>query len=108
MKKATKILAMVMAAAILCCVLVSCGNTLKGSYKSEGLVTETTYTFDGDSVKFVKGVGALAVTLEGTYEIKDDKITLTFTEGADYSGEFDFEKGNDYIKIGKTTYTLVD
>ena len=113
MKKTVKILALVMVAAMLCCVLASCGNTLKGTYKTDGLlgIGEVKYTFDGDKFTYVAGVGALAITLNGTYVIEDNQITLTLSDGAEdsqsISGTHAFEKGDDYIKIGGSTYTLV-
>ena len=50
--------------------------------------------------------------VEGKYSIKDDQITITF-EGDDkdakaFNGTFDFEKGDDYIKIGGVKYTKAD
>ncbi len=112
MKKTIRILALVMVAAMLCCVLASCGNTLKGTYKTDGVfgIGEVSYTFDGNKFTYVAGVGALALTLHGTYEIKDDQITLTLDDGEEDSksitGTHKFEKGEDYIKIGGATYTL--
>ena len=115
MKKTVKILALVMVAAMLCCVLASCGNTLKGTYKTDGLfgIGEVKYTFDGDkfTYAYVPGVDALAITLNGTYVIEDNQITLTLSDGSEdsqsISGTHAFEKGDDYIKIGGSTYTLV-
>ena len=96
MKKALKVVALAMVAVMLCAVLASCGKTLSGKYSSdEVLGTGTTFEF------------------KGRYSIKDDKITFTFEEADDektkeelkkYSGTFDFEQGDDYIKIGLATY----
>ena len=55
------------------------------------------------------------VEAEGTYKIKGDKITIEFADenedDASWSdifqllnGEHDFEKGDDYIKIGGVKY----
>lgn len=114
MKKTIRILALVMVAAMLCCVLASCGNTLKGTYKADGAfgIGETSYSFDGDKFTYVAGVGALSLTLHGTYTIEDNKITLTLNDGEEdsdgVSGTHEFEKGEDYIKIGGKTYTKAD
>ena len=111
MKKTVKILALVMVAAMLCCVLASCGNTLKGTYKSDSFlgIADVSYTFDGDTVS-IKGAANLGFfttetdALEGTYKIEDGKIVFTFGETVK---ECSFEKGEDYIKIDGSTYTLV-
>lgn len=107
MKKTVKILALVMVAAMLCCVLASCGNTLKGTYAAEVATIRTAYTFDGDKVTIDAGaLGFSTQVAEGTYKIEDDKITFTFGEDNKYTGSFSFEKGEDFIKIQGITYTL--
>ena len=107
MKKTVKILALVMVAAMLCCVLASCGNSLKGTYSAEALTIRTAYTFDGKNVTVDAGaLGFSKQVASGTYKIEDNKIVFTFGEGNEYTGSFDFEKGDDYIKIGGVTYTL--
>lgn len=85
--------------------LVACGNKLSGTYKTEEkLGSYMSYTFDGDKVtcKLV-AAGITAATLEGTYKIDGDKITLTWNsdeiDGA-LAGELDFTKTDDGIKIG--------
>ena len=109
MKKTFKILALVMVAAMLCCVLASCGTTLKGTYSTELLTIRTAYNFDGKNVTIDTGALGFSKTVaEGTYKIEDDQITFTFGEDSKYTGTFDFEKGEDYIKIQGVTYTLED
>ncbi|MBQ7337533.1 MAG: hypothetical protein IJW40_03655 [Clostridia bacterium] len=109
MKKTMKILALVMVAAMLCCVLASCGNTLKGTYAAEVATIRTAYNFDGDTVTIDAGaLGVSTQVAEGTYEIKDDQIIFTFGDDNKYTGTFSFEKGDDYIKINGITYTLED
>lgn len=103
-KNIIKIAALALVVVMLAATLVSCGG-LSGTY--EGMGTE--YTFKGSKVSIQVNVfGAnIGDPIEGTYKISGDKITLTFAddEGADkYSGTFDFEKGDDYIKIGMVTY----
>ena len=103
------ILALVMVAAMLCCVLASCGATLKGTYSAELLTVRTAYTFDGKNVTIDAGALGFSKTVaEGTYKIEDNKIVFTFGEESEYTGSFDFEKGEDYIKIQGVTYTLED
>lgn len=115
MKKALKVVALAMVAVMLCAVLASCGKTLSGKYSSkEVLGTGTTFEFKGSKVTItMKAMGVELGSVEGKYSIKDDKITLTFEETDDektkeelkkYSGTFDFEQGDDYIKIGLATY----
>ena len=106
MKKTVKILALVMVAAMLCCVLASCGNTLKGTYAAEVATIRTAYNFDGKNVTIDAGaLGFSKQVASGTYEIKDGKIIFTFDEDNKYTGTFDFEQGEDYIKIAGITYT---
>ncbi len=107
MKKTIKVLALVMVVVMLCCMLASCGNTLKGTYSAEALTIRTAYTFDGKNVTIDAGaLGFSKQVAEGTYEIKDDQIIFTFGEDNEYTGTFSFEKGEDYIKIQGITYTL--
>lgn len=111
MKKAVKILALMMVAAMLCCALASCGNTLKGTYKADAAlgIGDASYTFNGNKFTYVAGVGPLSITLNGTYTIEDNQITLSLNEGEEdsdgVSGTHNFEQGKDYIKIGSKTYT---
>ena len=103
-KNIIKVAALSLVIVMLSVILASCGG-LSGTYEGIGLE----YTFKGSKVSIQ--VNALGVNIgdpiEGTYNISGDKITLTFAdeEGADkYSGTFDFEKGDDYIKIGIAKY----
>lgn len=87
---------------------VACGKTISGTYSAEGYGTGMSYEFSGKKVTIsVKVVGAEAAAIEGTYKIEGDKITLTFDgdEGKEHSGTFDFEEGDDFIKIGIVKYT---
>ena len=119
MKKSVKIIAVAMAALMLCMALVSCGKTLKGEYENEnGTVT---YEFNGKNVKvtapksLLSGLTGEKVVYEGTYEIEDDLITFTFVDedGEEidciYAGTYDFkEADNGDITIGKTEYEKAD
>lgn len=57
--------------------LTACGgsSTLKGTYKSEGLISQT-WTFTGTNEVKLSAVGGLVAT-SGTYTISGDKITVT-------------------------------
>ena len=123
MKKSIRILAVALIAVMLCVCLASCGNTLKGEYESKlgalGLIRNT-MEFEGENVTVKYWVSDIAVTtVEGTYTIKDDKITFDFVDEsgvehkdakdflATLTGELTFEKGDDYVKIGGVEYTKV-
>ncbi len=105
MKKSVKILALVMVAAMLCLALVSCGKKLSGEYEATLFGSGVVLNFEGNKVTYTaKVLGMEAAAVEGEYSIKDDKITLSFGEDDDdakkLNGTFDFEEGEDYIKIG--------
>lgn len=106
MKRSIKVLALVMTAVLLCLTLASCGKTLSGTYTMELLGTGTELEFKGSKVTMtVKVAGAeVGDPIEGKYSIKDDKITFEFEsddkDAKEYNGTFDFEEGEDYIKIG--------
>lgn len=109
MKKFTKILCVALALLM----LASCAQTLSGTYKAETLGTGASYTFKGNNVTVdVLFLGTVATTLNGTYEISDNKITLTFSdteseEAKNYSGTYDFSETDTSIKIGLIEYTKV-
>ena len=105
MKKSVRILALAMALLMVTFVFASCGKTLKGTYSAEIAGTGVEMTFEGKNVTIaLKLLGAELGSSTGTYKIEDDKITLTFDSDNDkvkaYNGTFDFEEGDDYIKIG--------
>jgi len=112
MKKLTKVLALAVVLSMACLLLASCG--ISGTYKNNGIFgfAATELTFKGSKVTINMG----GVEAEGTYKVKGDKITIEFADeneddfsGSDIfrllNGEHDFEKGDDYIKIGDTKYT---
>lgn len=105
MKKMIRVMALVMALVIVGGLLVACGKTLSGTYSAEVIGSGVSYEFKGNKVTVtVKTLGAELGSAEGTYKIADDKITFEFDSEDDdvkkYSGTFDFEEGEDYIKIG--------
>ncbi len=119
MKKTIRIMAVVMAVLMVTLVLASCGNTLSGKYShTEGTIVKSTATFEfkGKNVTYTTSMGdTVLFKLEGTYEIKDDKITFDFTgedesnntiweEIVDELTDAKFEKGDGYIKIAGTQF----
>ena len=105
MKKSVKVLALAMVAIMLCLSLVSCGKTLSGEYEATLFGSGVVLEFEGKKVTYTaKVLGMEAAAVEGEYSIEDDQITLTFGEEDDdakkLNGTFDFEEGEDYIKIG--------
>ena len=106
--------------------MVSCAKTISGSYQGELNVVlakyTVTYNFDGNKVEVVHKVSSILgnaepTTVEGTYEIAEDEagdLTITFTfpqENEDEvakSATYDFEEGENYIKIGGVQYTKVE
>lgn len=106
MKKSVRILAVVMALLMVTLVFASCGKTLKGTYSAEVFGSGVELEFEGKEVTItLKAIGFDLGSVTGTYKIKDDKITLTFDSDNEkidaYNGTFDFEEGEDYIKIGE-------
>lgn len=114
MKKTfVKVIALALVLVTLTSVLASCGARLSGKYSLEGFGTGVVYEFKGSKVFItLKVAGFSGEATEGKYKIKDDKITFTFESDDDdvkkYDGTFDFEKGDDYIKIAGVKYTKAD
>ena len=88
--------------------LASCGKKLSGTYEATqeiyGQSVKVSYTFKGDKFTAEMSATVMGVTtsekFEGTYEIKDDKITITYEEdGETISTTSTFEKGKDFIKV---------
>lgn len=116
MKKTVRILSLTLAVLMLAATaltLASCGSKLSGTYKTEGLLTYQTYTFDGDKVT-IKTYGGISGTklleFEGTYKIDGDEITITYAEDEDTgdalaAGTYEFKKTDDGIKIGTKEMT---
>ena len=113
MKKTfVRITSMTVVVVLLAVALVSCGG-LSGKYESASLLNSSiAFTFKGSKVTLDITVLGTVSSVEGTYKIDGDKITLTYdsdNEEADkYEGSFSFEKGEDYIKIGGVKYTKAD
>ena len=83
MKKSVRILAVVMAALMLCLCLASCGKKLSGEYyfgDKDITKTYTTYEFKGNKLTitgYALGKKVDAACFEATYKIKGDEITVT-------------------------------
>ncbi len=108
MKKSIKIMSVVLVVLMLCLTLASCGKKVpSGTYEAPlGLGS---YEFKGSKVT----VEILGEEIEGTYKIKDDKISFQFEsddedmqELLDEMGDeaVSYEKTDDGIKIGGVEY----
>lgn len=128
MKTMTRVVAVALVGIMMCMMLASCGNTLNGKYEASKeinmLLFKTTvkysYEFKGKDVtlttSWTTGEKTTSTTQTGTYEINEDKITITWADdvetgedgdGTVVSGTYAFSKGDDYIKIGDMTLTKV-
>lgn len=105
MKNIVRIAAVALVIVMLAATLASCGG-LSGTYEASVIGTGATYTFKGSKVTIqAKALGSnVGDAIEGTYKISGDQITITIEGDSQYSGTFDFEKGEDYIKIGVVKY----
>lgn len=101
LKKIQKIAAVAMVVVIMACCLTACSTTLKGTYTSDGLI-EQSFTFKEDNAVTISAFG---IDAEGTYEIEDDKITITYKVlNFSYDMEKSFEKDGDTIIIDGTEF----
>ena len=123
-KSVLKIVALLMIAIIACTALASCSKKLSGSYKGEVSILvvsyEVVYAFSGSKVTVTHQVNSVLgngdpVEVEGTYEITeaadgDLEIAFTFEKEDDVvkSAKYDFEEGEDYIKINNIKYTKIE
>jgi len=111
MKNITKILALVLVLSMVCVVFASCGTTLSGTYKNNGLfgLGDSSYKFSGNKVTYTLE----GASVEGTYKITknddgDQVIIFDFDDDSIASlideVELSFEKTDDGIKISGTEY----
>ena len=110
-KTVLKVVALMLVAVIACVALASCGKTLNGEYKTA--LGTPTFTFKGNKVTLEIDLLITATTIEGKYEIEDDKITFTWEgenadKAEDYSGTLAFAEGDGYITIGGVKYNKVE
>lgn len=97
MKKTVKILALALVLVMMVGVFASCGKP-SGKYVNGAFYFE----FDGDNVK----ASIAGLSIEGTYEIKDDKIYLTYEiAGVSITKDFSYAKDGDTITIAGVEYT---
>lgn len=96
MKKTCRIIAfaLILVTAVLC--LVSCGNSLAGTWEGEakigeysfegdgkgkitvgGVSTDFTYKTDGEKLTLTKTVMSVSINTEYTYKVEGEKLTLT-------------------------------
>lgn len=96
-----KIITITLALVLAACVLAACAPRLSGTYRSSGALSQT-YTFDKDTVKFTP-LNLIGGEVSGTYEIKDGKITITYTAGGlSYTDSYSFsQSGNSIFINGK-------
>lgn len=100
MKRFTKIFAIALALSMICLLLTSCG--FSGTYAN----SSTEITFKGKNIT----IETSSMKAEGTYEIDGDKLIIKIDDSTNsmftgmWEGEHNFEKGDDYIKIGIFTY----
>lgn len=86
---------------VIVCSLVACTTKLSGTYTTEGLIKQS-FTFKEDNIV---AVSAFGIDVEGTYVIKDDKITITYSlMGLSYDWEKSFDKNGDSIYIDGTRF----
>lgn len=102
--KNSRIFKRVLAVALIClmvCSLAACATKLNGTYtSSEGLIKQS-LTFEDDKVKG----SILGMEIEGTYEIKDGKIIISYGVGPlHYDQEKTFEKKGSSIFIDGVEY----
>ena len=108
--------------------LTSCGAIPGGTYNIDGLsgLDVTEFKVSGDKMIYTVEEGDVKIDLTFKYEVKDDKITVTY-EGDNYDGdnsivklaisgvelilkgglvgEKSFEKGDGYFKIGYVKFS---
>lgn len=121
-KTILKVITLSLVAVMLICTLASCGKMISGSYDTQveifGQKWTVTYTFTLNKVEATSKATILgsvqSETVEGTYKITENsdgsmEITFEFEKETDvFKNEtVTFEQGEDYIKIGLTTYNKV-
>lgn len=110
-----RVIAILTIAVILCMTLASCGKTLSGKYEASIAIAKVELEFKGSKVIITPvALGVAGDSIEGKYEIDDDKITISFDDDDEkeadkynLSGTLDFEEGEDYIKIGLVKFNAV-
>ena len=104
-KVSVRLLAMCLAVVMLSMALVSCGNTLSGTYENNTFGLITTYTFSGkEFARTMKGLSEFdaGLTVTGTYRISGDTIYLTTSTGIEE--EHTFSKSGNTVYIAKMEF----
>lgn len=97
MKKTVRVLALALVLVMMVATFASCGKP-SGKYVNGAFYFE----FDGDEVK----ASIAGLSIDGTYEIKDGKIYLTYDVfGASVTKDYTYEKDGDTLTIGGVEYT---
>ena len=104
MKNTIKLTVLVLCMAMLVSVFTACGP-VSGAYSTEILGTTTTYEFSlfGNKVTKTTTDGSKTTTEEFTYLISEDGTEITFIDAEENEITWDFEQGEDYIKMGIKT-----
>ena len=107
MKKILRLIALSLVLVMGLVMLASCAKTLSGEYKCDDTkIMDVTLTFEGETVKATGKVLIFSGSVDGTYRIDGDKITLTFGDDKfNLSGEHSFEEDGQTIKIDGVSYT---
>lgn len=83
---------------------VGCSKKLDGLYVADIMGIKMSYEFSGDEVTM--SIGSVG-SLSGTYEIKDDEITITYND-LDQTENRSFEKDGKDIIIDGLLFELED
>ena len=95
-KTAKRIVALILVS-LLICSLTACSMKLSGTYTSKDGLIEQSFIFKEDSKV---AVSAFGLEVEGDYEIKDGKLTITYNIlGLKYDMDMDFEKKGSSIFV---------
>lgn len=101
-KKIMSVVSVLLISCLLICALTACTTTLKGTYTSEDGLIKQSFTFKDDNKV---DVSAFGIDVEGEYEIKDGKITITYSLlNLSYDWEKSFEKKGNSIFIDGTEF----
>ena len=97
----TRIIIIVLVLCVVFTILSGCsGGAPKGTYKSQGLISQT-FTFSDDKVT----MSAFGINANGTYKINGSNITITYSLfGTSYDWTQPYEKSGNTIKIGGTEF----
>lgn len=97
----TRIIAIVLVC-VMICTLAACTTKLKGTYTAKDGLMEQSLIFKEDNRV---ALSAFGLELEGEYEIKDGKITITYSLlGLSYDWVQSFEKKGNSIFIDGTEF----